>query len=130
MPRIDHFPKCLALIVCQKTDLDPQTGQWSIIGTFAGMTLEKYPAMYPEFHVYYALAKSDNIQDVIHLDVIAPDGKPTSQNLTVVKWDHDAEGVEQGVAFREVIFRTVGKYIVRLTAEGGHILAERSITMD
>jgi hypothetical protein len=90
------------------------------------MELEKMPALVLEFHVYYALEKSDNLQDVVYLDVIAPDGQAVSQSATMIKWDPNSEGAEQGVALRGVIFRKPARYTVRLRTEG-QTLAERHL---
>jgi hypothetical protein len=122
-------PQFLALIPCERTSKNEETGQWNIHGTFEQMHLETYPALVPQFDVYVAVGKgsSSKLKETVNLALISPAGQIIMQTLILIDWN-TGPIAELGQTLHAVIFRTTGDYTLRLFVDD-HILVERTITM-
>jgi hypothetical protein len=129
MNRLDqHPPKRLALLPCQSAVRDESTKQWSIHGTFDQMEIgDKFPVMVPGINVFVALGRGGADKDTVHLAVLTPSGDVLGFCIIPVMWGSNT-AAEFYATPRNVIFRTPGKYKLRLFVEG-HVLAEREISV-
>jgi len=89
-------PQFLALIPCERTSKNEETGQWNIHGTFDQMQLEKYPALVPQFYVYIAVGKggSSKQKETVNLALISPTGQIVIQSLI---YDQLEYGPDRGI---------------------------------
>ena len=49
-------PQLLAFVLCQETTQEPETGKWTLTGTFNAVRVSKLPCMFTPFCIYICLS--------------------------------------------------------------------------
>jgi len=102
-------------------------GAWTVHQIFAGLTLEKYPALVPEIHIFMSVVRGEADREQINFTLTAPNGDIVAAGGMMMNFD-TGDIAESGQLLQNLIFRTTGTYSLRLFT-GKTILLERAIEM-
>ena len=97
-------------------------GAWTVHQIFAGLTLEKYPALVPEIHIFISVARGEADREQVNFTLTAPDGAVVSSGGMMMEFAPGQEVGEAGLPLKALIFRTVGTYNLRLFTGKGLLL--------
>jgi len=94
--RIPTASTPIALLLCMRTEF--ADGAWTVHQIFAGLTLEKYPALVPEIHIFISVARGEADREQVNFTLTAPDGAVVSSGGMMMEFAPGQEVGEAGVA--------------------------------
>ena len=115
----------LALIICDRIIIEPDTREYSLIGTFDAVLTDSFPCNLHRLSIYAAIASNGENVEEIHLGVFDPSGTAIVQSTTrVIDWGGGV--AEFAIPLSQLMLNSSGDYVVQIFVED-RVLLERKI---
>lgn len=123
-------PICLALVLCDHVWRDPNSGKYTMIGTFASIATASFPLLHRELGVYVCLTEGLG-EGPLRLRICDVDEErdPVFDAQETIRFKNPNFVAQSTFAIQNLLFPLPGEYRVQLFAFD-QFISERRLTLE